>query len=70
MFGLHAPFWLCILVNLKENQTSILHGMVIVAREPDLVLSRERELWQEPHDKSVHQALEILQTLKTCTQRN
>ena len=26
-------------MNLKENQNSILHGMVMVAREPDLVLS-------------------------------
>ena len=25
-------------MNLKENQNSILHGMVMVAREPDLVL--------------------------------
>ena len=37
--GLHALFWLCFLVNLIENQNSIMHGMVMVVREPDLVLS-------------------------------
>ena len=43
IFGLYAPFWLCFLVNLKENQNSILHGMVIVAREPDLMLSNSNK---------------------------
>ena len=38
MFVLYASFWLCFIVNLKETQNSILHSMVVVAREPDLVL--------------------------------